>query len=133
MAFHNYVPKSVPIPPALNRLQGLNPKFYPTPPPIQPPDLHAALPDFERRVQLSAQFGNVLGTYNRKIYVPNTSFQPKLASAKVEEILKRVRNAVESETWTPTKYRNLNTTQRNTFQLLKGRPDLKVVITDKNF
>ena len=23
-------------------------------------------------------------------------------------------------------------TQRNTFQLLKGRPDLKVVITDKN-
>jgi hypothetical protein len=107
-------------------------KFCPTPRPLQPVELTAAVPNFVRAIRLRCQFGDTPGTYNRKIYVPNKSFQPKPAPAAVEAILEAARKDLATFSWTPSKRKNLNPVQRHILQMLRQRPDLKIVMTDKN-
>lgn len=132
LADHNFVPNTIPVPPALNRLLGLNLKFCPTPKPLVHSDLLSALPDFMRSIRLRVQFGDYNRNFIRKIYVPNRSFQPQPATPAIKMTLQTVERNLYNFRWTPTRRRNLNYIQQATFHQLRQRPDLKVVLADKN-
>lgn len=83
-------------------------------------------------MRLKHQFGNQDRNYVRKVYVPNPSYQPRPASSAIEAVLGDIEDSVSRFTWIPTKRRNLNQLQVSTLKMLRARPDLKIVITDKN-
>jgi hypothetical protein len=133
LAFHNFVPNSIAVPPALNRLLGLNLNFCPTPRPLQPDTLQAAFSEFTRNLRLRLQFGDSdRGEYNKSIYVANKSYQPRTASPIIEAKLNEVRSALGLFQWSQGSKKNLNTFQQSTLRILRSRPDLRVVQTDKN-
>ena len=137
LAFHDLTPASVLLPPALRRLLGLNLNYCPTPSPLSPQDMLDQLPRFVRSLRLRHQFRDTgqqsqLDSRLRSIYVANSSYQPPSCDPNIEATLATIADKLRVTSWQPSKYRNLTAGQRELLQVLQFRPDIQVVLTDKN-
>lgn len=137
MAFHDLTPDDVSLPPALKRLLGLNLNYCPTPRAITKDDILQQLPAFTRTLRLRTLFKgtNQWSTRTSRdsaIYVPNSAYNPPPSTPVIEYALTRIQAKVSVASWIPSRSRNLTNGQRVLVKTLQFRPDLQVVLTDKN-
>lgn len=137
LAFHDLTPADVLLPPALKRLLGLNLNYCPTPPALSPQDMLDQLPRFVRSLRLRHMFRGAdqwsqQDPRRRSIYVANPSYQPPPCDPMIEATLDKIADKLRVTSWQPAKRRNLTAGQRELLKVLQFRPDLQVVLTDKN-
>lgn len=122
----------------MRRLLGLNLNFCPTPRAITSCDILQQLPAFARTLRLRTLYKDVDQCANRQsarersIYVANTAYQPPPSTPDIEDALRHIEAKLNVASWTPSRSRNLTTGQQVLLKTLQFRPDLQVVLTDKN-
>lgn len=107
-------------------------KFCPTPRKINSHDLSKGIVKLERNVRLAFQHGFGNSSYDRKVYVPNLSYEPKKAPGIIEKLF-TIMKCLAAEYKTAKNFiNNLNYRERNLLKFLKRQNEFKIIQTDKN-
>lgn len=134
LAFHDLTPTTTIIPPGLKRLLGLGLNYCPSPKPTQKSVLSDSLQELYRSIRLKIQFRNENDAQFKpnKLYVRKTDYKPKSAPIAIEKQFLETNNSLDYYTMVNKKRNNLNPAQRNLLIAIKKRPDLRIMMTDKN-
>ena len=139
--FHDFMIKNckihnltgAPLDPNLEQVIGLGLKFCPTPHRLDNDTIMKACDKMARAIRIKEMFKESDNkTFEKRTYVPNSTFIPKTASDAIEKALKITIEAARSIPTKISNKRNLSRHQWEVLESFKKQDRLRIVYTDKN-